>query len=303
MPEAIELPGIDAAIRPLGVGTNSWSPSTLEGARQAMLASLDAGITLIDTAEVYGFGGSERAIGQILRESDRSALVATKFAPVPWRLGASSWKGALTASLDRLGLDRVDLYQVHWPFSFAAIEGLMDWLADEVAEGRVAAVGVSNYGAEQMRRAHAALAKRGIPLASNQVNYSLLQRAPETNGVLDACRELGAALIAYTPLASGALTGKYRPGGAAPAGPRRFMGAFRRLEQIGPLLDELEAIGREHARSAAQVALNWLVRHDAVLAIPGAKNSQQATDNARAIDFEISDGEAARLHEASRLER
>ncbi len=176
MPEAIELPGTDVAIPPLGVGTNSWSPSTLEGARQAMLASLDAGITLIDTAEVYGFGGSERAIGQILRESGRSAIVATKFAPVPWRVGTSSWKRALTASLDRLGLDRVDLYQVHWPFSVAAIEGLMDWLADEVAGGRVTAVGVSNYGEQQMRRAHAALAKRGIPLASNQVNYSLLHR-------------------------------------------------------------------------------------------------------------------------------
>lgn len=299
MLDPIKLSGSDLAFRPLGVGTNSWGPSTLEGARDALAASLEAGIELVDTAEVYGFGGSERVIGEILPEPGGGAFVATKFAPFPWRLGSSSWRRALTASLERLGLERVGLYQVHWPFSISSIETLMDWLADEVAEGRVGAVGVSNYNAEQTRRAHAALAKRGVPLASNQVNYSLLHRAPQVNGVLDTCRELGAVLIAYTPLASGALTGKYRPG-ALPSGARRFMPAFRRLAEITPLTEELQAIGRAHARSAAQVALNWLARQEGVLPIPGAKNARQATDNAQAIDFEISDSEATRLDEASR---
>ncbi len=286
-------------IRPLGVGTNSWNEKTLVGAREALAASLEAGITLVDTAEVYSWGGSEKAIGRILRESGQSAVIASKFAPLPWRLTEASLRSALTASLDRLGLEQVDLYQVHWPFTFLKIESTMAWLADEVEAGRVRAVGVSNYTAQQMRRAHAALARRGVPLVSNQVNYSLLHRAPEANGVLDTCRDLGAALIAYTPLASGALTGKYRPGGAAPSGPRRWMPAFRNLPKIVPLIDELERIGREHDRSAAQVAVNWLARQDAVVPIPGAKSARQARDNAGSIDFEIDDREAARLDDRS----
>ncbi len=296
---SVQLGRDGSEVRPLGVGTNSWNERTFEGAREAFAASLDAGITLVDTAEVYGRGESERVIGRLLAESGRSALVATKFAPLPLRLSEDSLRRALDASLGRLGLASVDLYQVHWPFTFVRIETLMRRLAHEVAAGRVRGVGVSNYGATQMRRAHAALAEAGIPLVSNQVNYSLLHRAPETNGVLDACRELGTTLIAYTPLASGALTGKYRPDGQRPTGVRRLMGAFRKLEQVMPVVEELEKIGREHDRSAAQVALNWLARQDGVLPIPGAKDAHQATENARSIDFEIGDDEAARLDQVS----
>ncbi len=296
---SVQLGRDGSEVRPLGVGTNSWNERTFEGAREAFAASLDAGITLIDTAEVYGRGESERVIGRLLAESGRSAAVATKFAPLPLRLSEDSLRRALDASLGRLGLASVDLYQVHWPFTFVRIETLMRRLAHEVAAGRVRGVGVSNYGATQMRRAHAALAEAGIPLVSNQVNYSLLHRAPETNGVLDACRELGTTLIAYTPLASGALTGKYRPDGRRPTGVRRHMGAFRNLEQVMPVVEELEKIGREHDRSAAQVALNWLARQDGVLPIPGAKDAHQATENARSIDFEIGDEEAARLDQVS----
>ena len=160
-------------------------------------------------------------------------------------------------------------------------------------------MGVSNYNAAQTRRAHAALAERGIRLVSNQVNYSLLHRAPEANGVLDTCRELGITLIAYTPLASGALTGKYRPGGRKPQATRRIMSAYRKLEDVMPVIEELERIGLSHDRSPAQVALNWLARQQNVLPIPGAKNAQQARDNARSIDFEISEQEAERLDRAS----
>ncbi len=299
MLNSVQLGRDGSEVRPLGVGTNSWNERTFEGAREAFSASLDAGITLIDTAEVYGRGESERVIGRLLSESGRSAAVATKFAPLPLRLSEGSLRRALAASLGRLELASVDLYQVHWPFTFVRIETLMHRLAHEVAAGRVRGVGVSNYGATQMRRAHAALAEAGIPLVSNQVNYSLLHRAPETNGVLDACRELGTTLIAYTPLASGALTGKYRPDGRRPTGVRRHMGAFRNLEQVMPVVEELGKIGREHDRSAAQVALNWLARQDGVLPIPGAKDAHQATENARSIDFEIGDDEAARLDQVS----
>src|SRR5512136_457273 len=131
----------------------------------------------------------------------------------------------------------------------------MELMADAVEAGKVKAVGVSNYSAEQMRIAHAALAKRGIPLASNQVEYSLLHRQPEVNGVLDACRELGVTLIAYQPLASGALTGKYGAG-ARPTGLRRFMGNFRgkSLESVASVVARLREIGERYAKSPAQVA-------------------------------------------------
>ena len=268
--------GPDASeLRPLGVGTNSWQARTHAGAHEALLASLDAGIALIDTAEAYHMGDSERSIGRILRDSGRRAFVATKFAPMPLRLSLDSLSRALSRSLERLGLERIDLYQVHWPFTLLKIERLMGRLADEVERGRVRAVGVSNYNAAQTRRAHAALAERGIPLVSNQVNYSLLHRAPEANGLLDACRELGITLIAYTPLASGALTGKYRPGGRKPQATRRVMSAYRKLEDVMPVIGALERIGRSHDRSPAQVALNWLARQENVLPIPGAKNAQQ----------------------------
>lgn len=287
-------------VRPLGVGTNSWRAKTHAGAREALLASLDAGITLIDTAEAYHSGDSERTIGRILRDSGRTAFVATKFAPMPLRLSLDSLSRALSASLERLGVERIDLYQVHWPFTLLKIERLMDRLADEVERGRVRGVGVSNYNAGQTRRAHAALAERGIPLVSNQVNYSLLHRSPEANGTLDTCRELGITLIAYTPLASGALTGKYRPGGRKPQATRRVMSAYRKLESVMPVIEDLERIGRSHDRSPAQVALNWLARQENVLPIPGAKNAQQAQDNARSIDFEISEQEAEQLDLATR---
>ncbi len=299
MLESMQLGASEIQLRPLGLGTNSWSSRRLAGAREALEVSLSAGVTLIDTAEIYGRGDSERTIGRLLREESRPAVVATKFAPLPLRLTPASLSRALDTSLGRLARTQVDLYQVHWPFTVLSIESLMGRLADEVEAGRVRGVGVSNYGAAQMRRGHAALARRGIPLLSNQVNYSLLHRAPETNGVLDTCRELGVTLIAYTPLASGALTGKYHPGGADPGGIRRWMPAFRNLARAMPLIQELGRVGEEHGRSVAQVALNWLARQAAVLPIPGAKNGQQAADNARAIDFELAVEQVEKLDELS----
>ena len=159
-------------------------------------------------------------------------------------------------------------------------------MADAVEAGKIRAVGVSNYSAEQMRLAQAVLAKRGIPLASNQVEYSLLHRQPEVNGVLDACRELGVALIAYQPLASGALTGKYLTG-EKPTGFRRFMPYFRgkNVEVVAPVVALLREIGERYSKNPAQVALRWLIENEYVLPIPGAKNGQQAAENAGALSF------------------
>jgi aryl-alcohol dehydrogenase-like predicted oxidoreductase len=194
----------------------------------------------------------------------------------------------------------VDLYQHHFPFPWVSIPGLMELMADAVEAGKVRAVGVSNYSAEQMRLAHAALARRGIPLASNQVEYSLLHRQPEVNGVLDVCRELGVTLIAYQPLASGALTGKYAAG-VRPVGLRRYMGNFRGrgLEAVAPVIELLRKIGERYSKSPAQVALRWLIENESVLPIPGAKNGQQAAENAGALSFRLTPAEIDTLNQAT----
>ena len=298
------LGSTDVLLRPLGVGTNSWGDEAGEdvGATNpaaAVEAAIASGVNLFDTAEIYNRGASERALGRALVGSGASAFVATKFAPLPWRLTSAALPAALDASLHRLQRETVDLYQIHFPFTLLRIPSLMNRLADAVEAGRVRYAGVSNYGASQMRTAHAALARRGVPLVSNQVNYSLLNRQPERNGLLEACRELDVTLIAYFPLASGMLTGKYRTGGQQATGFRRFSGNFRHAERLEPLLQALDEIGQTHGRTLGQVAINWLARQDNVLPIPGARHARQAQENAGAIDFAISDAEAARLSELS----
>jgi aryl-alcohol dehydrogenase-like predicted oxidoreductase len=177
-----------------------------------------------------------------------------------------------------------------------SIPTLMNLMADAVDAGNVRAVGVSNYSARQMREAHAALGRRGLPLASNQVQYSLLHRDPERDGVLEACRELGVTLIAYMPLASGALTGKYSAA-HRPAGWRRYMPYFRgkglvTMERVNGVLRDLA--GR-HDRTPSQVALRWLIQQPNVLPIPGAKDGRQATQNAGALSFDLTEAEMETL--------
>ena len=207
---------------------------------------------------------------------------------------------ALDHSLAKLQRTTVDLYMHHFPSRWVSIPRLIDLMADAVESGKVRAVGVSNYSAAQMRLAHKALADRGIPLASNQVEYSLLHRQPETDGVLDACRELGITLIANQPLANGALTGKY-VAGARPAGLRRFMPRFRGRERqaTGPVVALLREISEAHGRSPSQVALRWLIENELVLPIPGAKNGRRAADNAGALEFSLTAAEIEALDRAT----
>src|SRR6266540_3900922 len=314
--DAMTLGRSNLQVPPLGVGAMTWGearglarlhPSKLAygGAhgfveeKAAFEASLAAGVTLFDTAAMYGGGGSERRLGELAR--GKQAILATKF-PSGFLARAESLPRDLDASISRLG--RVDVYQHHFPVGWVSIPRLMDLMADAVEAGKIKAVGVSNYSAAQMRIAHAALARRGVPLASNQVEYSLLHRKPEVNGVLDACRELGVTLIAYQPLASGALTGKYTAG-VRPTGLRRFMPMFRAkgLAALGPVVNLLREIGERYAKSPAQVALRWLIENERVLPIPGAKNGKQAVDNAGALSFCLTPAEIDALDQATRAWR
>jgi len=297
----------------LGIGTWQWGDKLFwsygkdygsDQVRAAFHAAVNAGIPFFDTAEIYGFGESERLIGQFIKESDRPIQVATKYFPLPWRFGAQAVEDALTASLKRLQLDHVALYQVHAPLDFLMGQRtLMNALADEVQKGRIGAIGISNYSAEQMRKAHSYLAARGIPLAVNQVRYSLLTRQIESNGIMATAKELGITILAYSPLAQGLLTGKYTLESApTPEGARRLDTRFSQkgLEKIAPLINALKQIGETHQRTPAQVALNWLIAQGNVIPIPGAKNASQAQQNAGALGWSLSAEEVVRLEELSR---
>src|SRR6185369_16256123 len=195
-------------------GMNGYDRSyDFETIRAAYQRSIAAGVTLLDSAEMYGDGESERIIGRLLREDSTNrdrVMVATKFMPFPWRIPfAKSLMRSLRGSLERLGLSSVHLYQIHGPISFRPARTVAAALAEAHRAGLVQGVGVSNYSEAEMRAIHAALAEHGIPLATNQVEYSLLRRMPEMNGLLAACRELGVTLLAYSPMAMGHLTGKY----------------------------------------------------------------------------------------------
>lgn len=305
--ENIPLGMTNLRITPLGVGTWAWGDRlfwdygrshTDADLQAAFEASLAAGICFFDTAEFYGWGRSERLLGQFIRAAGRPVVVATKFSPYFWRLRGRSLIRALRGSLDRLGADQVDLYQIHWPLPPVSIATWMDAMADAVDAGLTRAVGVSNYNLSRMRRAHAALAQRGVALASNQVEYSLLHRAPERNGLLDACRGMDVTLIAYSPLAMGVLTGKYTPDNPPP-GFRGLRYGRELLVRVQPLIGLLRDIGQAHeGKAPAQVALNWVICKGAV-PIAGAKNAHQAQLNAGALGWRLTADEVAALDLAS----
>lgn len=294
----------------LGLGTWQWGDRFFwnfgqgyaeADVRAAFDAGLAAGLRLFDTAEVYGLGRSEAYLGRFARASGAPILVATKFFPFPWRLTKGALLKALRGSLQRLGREAVDLYQIHWPFPPAAIETWMEALADAVEAGLTRAVGVSNYGPEQTRRAYAALKRRGLALASNQVPYSLLDRRIEQSGLLALCQELDIRVIAYSPLAQGILSGKYSPENPPPGvRGRRYA---RVLRQVEPLLRALRAIGEAHPgphgpRTPAQVALNWCMAKG-TLPIPGAKNARQVEQNAGALGWRLTRAEVEELDRVS----
>jgi aryl-alcohol dehydrogenase-like predicted oxidoreductase len=297
--ERIRLGASDLRVSPIGVGTNSWGSGGKPDPemKTAFAAALASGINFFDTAEIYSMGGSERTLALCLESAPQDVVVATKFMPLPWRLRKSNLADALKASLARLGLPRVDLYMIHFPFPPVTIETWMDALADAIQAGLIRAAGVSNYNTAQMRRAHAALSKRGVPLASNQVEYSLLKRGPEREGLLAASSELGVTLVAYRPLCSGLLSGKYTPANPPP-GLRGTRYNRSYLERIAPLLNLLSEIAGRHGKTPSQVAINWIICKGA-LPIPGAKSARQAEDNAGALGWRLGEDEVAALDKAS----
>jgi aryl-alcohol dehydrogenase-like predicted oxidoreductase len=291
-----------------GLAGGYWEALAQPAVNEIVRVSLEGGINWFDTAEMYGNGASERALAAALQAAGKAngdVVVATKWFPL-FRT-ARSIKATIDTRLACLAPFGIDLHQVHQPAGFSSVEAEMGAIADLVADKKIRTVGVSNFNASRMRRAHAALASRGIPLASNQVRYSLLDRRIESNGTMAAAKELGVTIIAYSPLAQGVLTGAYHndPGYIRRRpGPRKLMGPFRArgLERSRPLVEELRKIAAAHGATASQVALAWLCgfHGDTVVVIPGASRPRQAQENLGAMDLALSKAEVARIDELSR---
>jgi aryl-alcohol dehydrogenase-like predicted oxidoreductase len=290
----------------MGLGAWQWGDRIIWGygrthtdkdIREAFDVSIDHGIRFIDTAEAYGSGYSERLLGQMIKDTEQPVLIATKFLPWPWRLTRGSLVRALKGSLDRIGVEAVDLYQIHWPTPLMSSETMMEAMIECIRRGWTRTVGVSNFGQTAMLRAYSTLARHGIPLASNQVHYSLLDREVERNGMLARCKELGIRLIAYSPLEKGLLTGKYSPENPPPG--IRGQQYAELVRRIGPVIKLLTRIGQDHGgKTVSQVALNWLICKGA-LPIPGAKNARQAEENAGGAGWQLTEAEVATLDEAA----
>ena len=303
----------DVTVSPIGLGCWQFSQgrglvggywNALEHDRvvEILRTSLENGVNWFDTAEIYGRGASERALAAALDETEAardSYAIADKWWP------AFRFAGSIHRSFPHreqaLGGRKIDLHQIHQPFSFSSVKRQAAEMGRLVTEGRVRAVGVSNFTAEKMRAAHAVLQQQGVPLASNQVKYSLIDREIERNGVLDAARELGISIMAYSPLAQGILTGKYHSEEdiSTTAGPRKYMKRFKAkgLEATRPLVNELERIGSRHSVGASQIALAWVIRRhgEHIVTIPGASSARQARANAGAMRVDLSETEIRSL--------
>jgi aryl-alcohol dehydrogenase-like predicted oxidoreductase len=257
--------------------------------------NLEAGVTFIDTAEIYGRGASETIVGELLKETEEDLVIASKF--YPERDSAESVRKAVEGSLERLGVDTIDLYQVHWWPPKIPISDLMKELDLVVRDGLVRYVGVSNFSVEQLEEAQSYLEHTDI--VSNQVHYSLLHREPETEGMVEHHKENGIAIIAYSPLEQGILTGKFGPhnppGGFRGNKPRFSVKGLRAAE---PLLGVLKEASNAHGHTLAQGALAWLLKDPNVVVIPGAKNVMQLEENVGGADWEFTSEELDRIEEA-----
>jgi aryl-alcohol dehydrogenase-like predicted oxidoreductase len=297
---------IAGTARSLAIGTWAWSPSSTWGSAAtsntdeytnglAFRAALEAGSSFFDTAEVYG--ESEERIGRYIKalpESERvTVAIASKYCPMPWHLSRSNVVSHLQASLKRMGLDRMELYQIHGPaLSLRSVETWAHGLADALDAGLCDSVGVSNYNSDQVLRTVKVLQVRGYRLASNQIEFSLLKRRPETSGLLRKCAEQGVAVMAYSPLAMGRLAGKAYT--AEESNARFFARRGYTPQQLEALLAQLREIGSSHGATPAQIALAWVIAKGAV-PIAGAKTAKQAQENVAAASISLDASEVAAL--------
>ena len=265
--------------------------------------AIERGINFIDTAEIYGRGKSEKILAEAIHGHREEIVIATKVSPLNL-----SHRGVIRAaerSLRRLGIDTIDLYQIHFPNPLFPIQNTMKAMKKLVKQGRIRLVGVSNFNLKKLKDAEEALAP--IEIASNQVRYNLLDREIEPELLPYATTER-ITIIAYSPLAQGLLTGKYK----SDSRPTSFIQAVnpgfssRNLTRLAEVNRALSEIAKAHGKAPSQVALNWLISKENVVAIPGVKNAEHAISDAGAVDWRLTDSESEMLEKTAadvRLDR
>ena len=279
-------------------GSREWGygDSYASGEAKAIVRrALDLGVTLFDTAELYGFGRSERILGEALGDDLESVFLATKLLPV-WPVAPVVMQRGV-ASANRLGSRRIDLYQVHQPNPGFRDGTIMRGMRSLQNVGLVDEVGVSNYSLRRWQAAEAALGSRVL---SNQVRYSLVARDPERD-LLPFAQQNGRIVIAYSPLAQGLLSGRYtrdhRPSNRVRANSALFLP--ENLERAEPLIGVLREVAAAHDATPAQIALAWVLHHPSVVAIPGAASVAQLESNAAAAEIDLAQAEYEALREAA----
>ncbi len=300
------------------IGGWMWGGTDKKDAIEAIQASIDHGITSIDTAPVYGFGLSEELVGEAIKGKDRSHLqLLTKFG-LRWDVNEGKIQvetqnpdGTTTYvrrhskkesviqecedSLKRLGTDYIDLLQIHWPDPDTPISESMEAVDQLLREGKIRAAGVCNYDTEQVKEA-----LKVVPIVSNQVPYSMVHRRIEKD-VIPQAQEKNMNILAYSPLQRGLLTGKitldyeFAKGDHRPKTPH-FQPDF--IRKTHEMLDKIRPIAEDHHATLAQLVIQWTIRQPAVIALVGARNIKQATENAAAGEIDLSDTEMDMIHKA-----
>lgn len=300
---AIKFPAKGGAVEvatPLGIGTNQWKDDAtkLPGLIACAAVAATTGAVMMDSAEVYQNGASERAVGAAARDASTHGrlVVATKHLPLPWQLNAkAAVSKALAASLEKLEMSSVDLYYLHMAnTAMRPLEAYADAFADAVDAGLVKAVGVSNFSVDQLRRFHARLAVRGVPLAAHQVEFSLMRRATESTGMLAACRELGVKLVAWAPLG----------GGKGRLTSRAFsdLEAGKSVPGLTPeaaaLVRKVGGIAAAHGGTVEAVAIAWLIKKGAVVLL-GTRSAEHAAEGVKALAIDLTDADMQQLDAAA----
>lgn len=293
-----------------GIVGRYWSNLKDEDILDIVRVSLEGGMNWVDTAEIYGGGKSEEALAHALdqlqqeRSLHAQPLIATKWWPM--LRTAKSITSTIDERLTCLGGRSIDLYQIHQPFSLSSIASEMKAMAGLVKDGKIRYAGVSNYSAQQMVEAHRILQQYGLTLVSNQVKYNLLHRKIDENGTMEAAKELGISIIAYSPLQQGILTGRFHRDPSQ----IRIVSRMRRMQsgldekslaRSKPLIDLLSVLAKKYGVTPGQIALNWLmhIHGNTVVAIPGASKVRHAEENIGAMSFKLVRDELEQLNEAS----
>jgi aryl-alcohol dehydrogenase-like predicted oxidoreductase len=301
----VEVGGLRFSVVGLGTwqfGSREWAygSSYAEDTAPAIVRrAIELGVTLVDTAEIYGFGRSERIVGRAIAGQREAVVLATKLVPVLPVRPVVDWQ--VRRSLQRLGVEAIDLYQVHVPNPFVSPRSTMAPLRRLLDQGLVRHVGVSNHSLGRWRASERGL---GRPILTNQVRFSLAAPLPRWE-LVPYAREEGRLVIAYSPLGQGLLGGGHAPASPAPADVRRRSPFFRprALRLAEPLVSALRAVADAHAATPAQVALAWLIGQGSVVAIPGARTVSQLEENVAAAELDLSADEVEWLGaEAARFE-